>query len=30
VMGDQIPENVGDVAEEILNLINKRWYLFRK
>jgi SWI/SNF-related matrix-associated actin-dependent regulator of chromatin subfamily A-like protein 1 len=24
VMGDQIPENVGDVAEEILNLINKR------
>jgi hypothetical protein len=26
-MGDQIPENVGDVAEEILNLINKRWYL---
>jgi hypothetical protein len=26
-MGDQTPENVGDVAEEILNLINKRWYL---
>jgi SWI/SNF-related matrix-associated actin-dependent regulator 1 of chromatin subfamily A len=24
VMGDQTPENVGDVAEEILNLINKR------
>ena len=24
VMGDQIPENVGDVAEEILKLINKR------
>jgi SWI/SNF-related matrix-associated actin-dependent regulator 1 of chromatin subfamily A len=24
VMGDQIQENVGDVAEEILNLINKR------
>jgi type III secretion system FlhB-like substrate exporter len=24
VMGDQIPENVGDVVEEILNLINKR------
>ena len=24
VMGDQILENVGDVAEEILNLINKR------
>ncbi len=23
VMGDQTPENVGDVAEEILNLINK-------
>jgi hypothetical protein len=23
-MGDQTPENVGDVAEEILNLINKR------
>ena len=23
VMGDQIPENVGDVAEEILNMINK-------
>jgi hypothetical protein len=29
-MGDQTPENVGDVAEEILNLINKRWYLFKK
>jgi hypothetical protein len=29
-MGDQIPENVGDVAEEILKLINKRWYLFKK
>ena len=24
VMGDQAQENVGDVAEEILNLINKR------
>ena len=24
VMGDQTPENAGDVAEEILNLINKR------
>ena len=24
VMGDQIPENIGDVAEEILSLINKR------
>jgi SNF2 family DNA or RNA helicase len=23
VMGDQIQENVGDVAEEILNMINK-------
>ena len=23
VMGDQIPQNVGDVAEEILNMINK-------
>jgi hypothetical protein len=24
VMGDQQPENVGDVVEEILGLINKR------
>lgn len=23
VMGDQVPENIGDVAEEILNMINK-------